>query len=66
MFYTKNIPGWERALRIVLGLACLAFAAMGWNESALATVAGLTGATLAATGLFGFCPGCAMIGRKLK
>lgn len=65
MLYTKNIPGWERSLRIILGIACAVFAYMAWNTSGLAVVAALTGATLAVTGLFGFCPGCAMIGRKL-
>ena len=66
MLYTKNIPGWERSLRIMLALACAAFAVMFWGESLLAVIAAATGATLAVTGLFGFCPGCAMIGRRLK
>ena len=66
MLYTKNIPAWERSLRILLGLACAAFAVMAWEESKLAVAAAGMGASLAATGLFGFCPGCAMIGRRLK
>ena len=67
MLYAKNLPGWERALRIVVGLAALAFAAIGWSTAGLGLgVAGaLMGATLALTGLFGFCPMCAMVGRKL-
>ncbi|WP_337459817.1 YgaP family membrane protein [Variovorax sp. CF313] len=66
MVYVKNVPGWERALRIVMGLAGLLFAAMSWGTAGfgLAAIAGLTGATLALTGLFGFCPMCAMVGRK--
>jgi hypothetical protein len=64
MLYVKNVPGWERALRIVMGLAGLAVAAMNWGSAPLAVGAGLMGAMLALTGLFGFCPMCAMVGRK--
>jgi hypothetical protein len=66
MFYIKNIPGWERALRIFMGMAALAFAVLNWNVSGLAVAMGVMGAMLAMTGLFGFCPMCAMVGRKLK
>ena len=66
MFYIKNLPTWERALRILVGLLGLGYAAMQWNGSALAIILGLSAATLAVTGLFGFCPMCAMMGRKLK
>lgn len=65
MFYTKNVPNWERVLRIVMGLAGLGFAAMNWGVSGLAVGVGLMGAMLAMTGLIGFCPACAMVGRKL-
>ncbi|SEI95764.1 Protein of unknown function [Variovorax sp. OK605] len=66
MLYVKNVPGWERALRIAMGLAGLVFAAMNWGAagSTLAVAAGLAGAMLALTGLVGFCPMCAMVGRK--
>ena len=64
MFYVKNVPGWERALHIVMGLASLAFAFMNWGTASVAVAAGLMGAVLALTGLFGFCPMCAMVGRK--
>ncbi len=65
MFYMKNVPNWERALRIVLGSLGLAFAALNWGVSGLAAGAGIIGATLALTGLIGFCPMCALVGRKL-
>lgn len=64
MFYVKNVPGWERALRIVMGLAALVFAFMSWGTAPVAVAVGLMGAMLALTGLFGFCPMCAMVGRK--
>ncbi len=66
MFYTKNVPGWERALRIIMGVAGLAFAYFNWQISGLAVAAGLVGTILAMSGLMGFCPMCAMVGRKLN
>jgi hypothetical protein len=65
MFYRKNLPGWERAMRVIAGLVLI-----GWGWLALpatplgyAIVAG--GVTAIVTGFFGFCPMCAMVGRKL-
>lgn len=65
MFYVKNVPTWERILRIVMGVVALVFAAMNWGTSGLAVGAGIVGAMLAMTGMVGFCPMCAMVGRKL-
>jgi len=65
MFYVKNVPTWERILRIVMGVVALVFAVMNWGTSGLAVGAGIMGAMLAMTGLVGFCPMCAMVGRKL-
>lgn len=65
MFYVKNLPMWERSLRIGTGMAVAAYGALsmggiwGW-----VVVAGGAGAAL--TGLFGFCPACALAGRRLK
>ena len=64
MFYVKNVPGWERALRVLMGLMALGFAAMHWGQP-LAMGAGIMGAMLAMSGLYGFCPMCALVGRKL-
>ncbi len=65
MFYVKNIPGWERALRVLMGVMALAVAWSNWGGSSLAVGAGIMGAMLSMTGLLGFCPMCAMAGRKL-
>ena len=62
MLYTKNIPDWERILRMLMGLAGLAFAIVSFGESTLGLVIGLGAAMMAMTGLFGFCPMCAMAG----
>ncbi len=65
MLYVKNLPMWERSLRIGLGTATAAYAVLniggvlGW-----AIVAG--GAHAALTGIFGFCPACALAGRRLE
>ncbi|WP_028103436.1 YgaP family membrane protein [Pseudoduganella violaceinigra] len=64
MFYVKNVPTWERMLRVIggLALALWGFLALGglWG-----TVAALSAAGLVLSGLFGFCPACAMVGRTL-
>ena len=65
MFYTKNVPAWERLARIMMGLAGLAYAVMNWGVSGLAAGIGVMGTMLAMTGLIGFCPMCAMVGRRL-
>ncbi|MBL8507821.1 MAG: DUF2892 domain-containing protein [Chitinimonas sp.] len=65
MFYVKNVPNWERILRIVMGAMVLVFAVMNWGTSNLAVGTGIMGAVMAMTGLVGFCPMCALVGRKL-
>ncbi len=64
MFYVKNVPTWERVLRVAAGLAVVA-----WSLLALGglggTVLALSAAGIVLSGLFGFCPACAMVGRKL-
>jgi hypothetical protein len=64
MFYVKNVPTWERVLRVVAGLAVVA-----WSVQALGGLWGalvaLSAAGIVLSGLFGFCPACAMVGRKL-
>ncbi len=65
MIYMKNLPWWERSLRIGAGTAAAAYAhlsiggAMGW-----VILAGGVGTAL--TGIFGFCPACALAGRRLE
>jgi hypothetical protein len=65
MIYVKNLPLWERSLRIGTGIMVAAYAllsvggVMGWG-----ILAG--GIGMALTGIFGFCPACALVGRRLK
>ena len=64
MFYVKNVPSWERALRVVVGVAAVVWSVLaldGWWGA----LAALSAAGIVMSGLFGFCPACAMVGRKL-
>ena len=65
MFYLKNVPGWERALRLLVGVAGAAVAFM-LVEGTMGMVLALSAAGIALSGLAGFCPMCAMLGRRLK
>ena len=65
MIYVKNLPLWERSLRIGAGIVAATYAllsvagVMGW-----VILAGGVGTAL--TGIFGFCPACALVGRRLE
>jgi hypothetical protein len=62
-FFAKNLPVWERVLRSVAGVVAVA---TGWALGRPYLGLGVaTAAGLLLTGLVGFCPACAMIGRKL-
>lgn len=64
MFYVKNVPVWERVLRVAMAVALAMYGflhlggATGW-----VLIAGSVG--MALSGIFGFCPACAMVGRRL-
>ncbi|RSZ30522.1 YgaP family membrane protein [Variovorax beijingensis] len=65
MFHLKrNVPSWERAVRLCLGV----FAALGafylLPAGTLRMLGLAVAGMLAATAIVGFCPACAMLGRK--
>lgn len=66
MFYLKqNLPRWERTLRVALGTLIAAGAVASLPAGSVLLWAALAAAaTLALTGFVGFCPACAMVGRK--
>ena len=66
MFFQKNLPMWERALRVCIGLVIGVggFALLGDPTAKWAAVA--VGVVSACTGFIGVCPMCALVGRKLK
>jgi hypothetical protein len=66
MFFLKrNLPNWERALRIAMGLAIVWAVYSGVATGGLMTWLALaSAATLVLTAFVGFCPACAMVGRR--
>ncbi len=66
MFYRKNIYTWEQGLRIIASAALVAYAALVIPASMLSYTLIAGGIGFGLTGVFGFCPMCAMVGRRLK
>jgi hypothetical protein len=65
MFYLKrNLPTWERAVRILAGVAIGAAVGGGLTTGSVTWLALATAGTLALTAFVGFCPACAMVGRR--
>lgn len=65
MVYVKNVPNGERVLRAVLGLSA-AGAALALLGGPVGWLLAASAVGLAVTGLLGFCPACALVGRRLK
>ncbi|VTZ27178.1 conserved hypothetical protein [Methylocella tundrae] len=65
MFYVKNVPATERVLRVLMGVAALAAAVAYFGSTPIGWGVGAMGMMAAVTGLVGFCPACALVGRKL-
>ncbi|MBR1223986.1 MULTISPECIES: DUF2892 domain-containing protein [unclassified Bradyrhizobium] len=65
MFYRKNLPGWERAMRGIGGIMMIAYGLMAMPGTMAGYAIAAAGAVAIATGFFGFCPMCAMVGRRL-
>jgi hypothetical protein len=61
MFYTQNVPNWERAIRVIISFA----GAISAYHAGLGLIVTILIASFSLTGFFGFCPMCAMVGRKL-
>ena len=64
MFYQKNLPGWERAVRVVGGAGMIACGLLGLPLP-IGYLVAAAGVVTGLTGFFGFCPMCAMAGRRL-
>ncbi len=64
MFFQKNLPAVERAIRFVIGLSIIALGTLFAPNEWLKWSAVAAGAMAACTGFIGFCPMCAMVGRK--
>ncbi len=66
MLYVKNVPGWERVLRVAMGIAMVAASLAYFGPTAAGWGVGIMGAMAVMSGLLGFCPACAMVGRRLE
>jgi hypothetical protein len=64
-FYVKNLPAWERWLRLALSAIMVGGALLALSTPWSWVVAG-SALGFALTGLVGFCPACAMLGRRLE
>jgi hypothetical protein len=65
MVYVKNVPTGERVLRVACG-AVAAGAGLALLGGTAGWLVAASAAGLVASGLFGFCPACALFGRNLK
>jgi hypothetical protein len=65
MFYRKNVKNWEQVARIVVGVGMIAGGLLAFPSSIVGYLVAASGLSLGLTGLFGFCPACALVGRKL-
>lgn len=65
MFYRKNVSPRERVARSVAGVLMAVCGLVGLGATPLGWLVAGAGAMTVATGLVGFCPACAMVGRKL-
>ncbi|MEP7289288.1 MAG: DUF2892 domain-containing protein [Chloroflexota bacterium] len=66
MLYPKNLPNWERVLRVVASLGMVAYALLGANPPLITGLLLFSALFVVVTGFVGFCPMCALFGRKLK
>ena len=66
MFYIKNVPVWERVLRVALGLTLTLYLIFGHPTSSLMILSIVSAAFVVITGFVGWCPMCALVGRKIK
>ncbi|MDB5551150.1 MAG: hypothetical protein JWL86_1134 [Rhizobium sp.] len=66
MFYRKNVGGQEQVMRLVGGAAMLLSGLLLLPSQLTGYLIAAAGVMTMATGLVGFCPACAMLGRKLK
>ena len=65
MFYIKNIPTWERIVRAMMAVGMIAYGLLELKGMTLGYVVAGGGVMALMTGFLGFCPMCAMVGRKL-
>lgn len=65
MLYRKNLPGWERALRVLMAIAMIGYGLLALPGLTMGYLIAAAGVMAGLTGFIGFCPACAMVGRRL-
>jgi hypothetical protein len=65
MLFVKNVPVWERSLRVLAGIAIAGFGLYRFPGSLAGYGLAATGVFAALTGFVGFCPACALVGRRI-
>ena len=64
MWSRKDVGGWERADRLVGGSLTPIFGVVALHASPLGLLLGGAGVVTLVTGMFGYCPACAIVGRQ--
>ena len=64
MFYKKNLPGRERTVRVIAGVAMIACGLLGLKGTSIGYLLAASGVVTLLTGFVGFCPMCALAGRQ--
>ena len=64
MLYRKNMGAQESWVRVIGGALIVACSLTQIGPTPLGSVLAISGVLTALTGLIGFCPACAMAGRK--
>jgi hypothetical protein len=64
MFYKKNVAAIERILRLIVGCCLILCGMLAFKGMPLGWVLAGSGVLTMVTGVIGFCPACAMAGRR--
>lgn len=65
MFYRKNVSKRERIVRFIAGALMILCGLLGLQATPLGLLVAGVGVVTLVTGGIGYCPACAMAGRKL-
>jgi hypothetical protein len=63
MTFERNLPLWERGVRIIGGAAMMAVGGLVIGDKMIGYSIAMAGVMVLMTGLVGFCPACALAGR---
>ncbi len=64
MWYRKNVGGWERTARLIGGGLMLICGVVALHASPLGLLLSGVGIVTLVTGVFGYCPACAIARRE--